>query len=105
TRFFDADLRCDSDYCVERETVFRNRVYCSRGAYSSVRVVFSVTLPTGSPSGVACGYRRSCCVGGGAGRDFLRSVEPEIVERFLTIMISVRLTIRNANNMNKAIKS
>src|SRR2546423_11005762 len=98
-------LVCIGDLCAESETVsgFSNKEaqnsksaepYRSRGAYSSVRVVFSVTLPTGSPSGVACGNRRSCCVDAGAGRDFLRSVEPESFERFLTNMISVRLTIR-----------
>src|SRR5689334_14714586 len=43
---------------------FSFALQCSRRAYSSVRVVFSVTLPTGSPNGVACGRRRSFWTGG-----------------------------------------
>src|SRR6185369_10166218 len=79
--------------------------YCSRGTYSNVRVVFSVTLPTGSPSGVPCGNRKSCWVGDGAGKELLRSLEPDSFERFLKSKSSVMLTSRNVNNMKTPINS
>src|SRR6185369_12366768 len=43
-------------------------LHCSRRAYSSVRVVLSVTLPIGSPKGDPCGRRKSGWSGGGKER-------------------------------------
>src|ERR1700730_8330890 len=77
--------------------------YHLRRSYSSVRVVFSVTLGTGSPRFGACGRGRYRLNGGS--ERFLLSCAPESFDRFFTSMNSVNPTSTNIQTMNKPMKS